>query len=112
MKKWIVEMSEEARKQFIEIKDRRIQSQLYKRMVQLEYEPEKQGKALTKELKGHRRVRAAGQRYRIIYKVEEDRIVVTIVYLGRRKEGDKDDVYEAMKQLIRTDRLRQQNQDS
>jgi len=46
-------------------------------------------------------VRAAGQRYRIIYTVEEDRVLVLVVYVGIRKEGDKNDVYAIAKKLLR-----------
>jgi mRNA interferase RelE/StbE len=112
MKEWIVVMSEEARYQLTKIKDRRIQTKLYKQMAKLAYEPEKQGRALKNELTGFRRVKAVGQRYRIIYKMEEDRVLVTVVCLGIRKEGDKRDVYEAMKKLMRAEQLRKQDQDS
>ena len=61
------------------------------RIEKLKDEPEKQGKALSEELSGYRSIRAVGQRYRIIYRVDQDRVVVVIV--GRRNEGDKRDVY-------------------
>lgn len=44
---------------------------------------------------------ADGQRYRIIYKVEDERVMVLVVALGIRKEGDKKDVYNLAKKLIR-----------
>jgi hypothetical protein len=53
------------------------------------------------ELQGYRDLRAAGQRYRIIYTVEEDRVVVLVVYVGMRKDGDKNDVYAIAKKLLR-----------
>ena len=41
-----------------------------------------------------------GQRYRIIYRIEQDRVVVVIVGVGRSKEGDKRDVYAVTQDLI------------
>jgi mRNA interferase RelE/StbE len=57
------------------------------------------------ELVGYRSVRAVGQRYRIIYRVEDERVTVLVVALGIRKQGDKKDVYELAKKLLRSDLL-------
>ena len=83
-----------------EIQDRRVQEQIRDRIDGLKQDPEKQGKALTGELKGYRSLRAVGQRYRILYRVERSRVWVVIVALGLRKEGDKKDVYALAKKLI------------
>jgi mRNA interferase RelE/StbE len=41
-----------------------------------------------------------GQRYRIIYRVEEERVLVEVVCLGLRKESDKKvDVYALAEKL-------------
>ena len=64
-------------------------------------DPESQGKPLTGELLGYRSLRAVGQRYRIIYRVERTRILVLIVVVGIRKEGDRADVYRLAQKLIR-----------
>jgi mRNA interferase RelE/StbE len=53
------------------IKDKRVQNGLRERIEKLQDEPEKQGKALSGKLKGYRSVRALGQRYRIIYRVDK-----------------------------------------
>ncbi len=53
----------------------------------------KQGKALVGRLKGYRSIRALGQRYRIVYRVDKSKIIVVIVGAGIRKEGDKKDIY-------------------
>ncbi len=87
-------------KLFTAIKDRREQSVILTRIEKLKDEPEKQGKALSEELLGYRSIRSVGQRYRIIYRVEQDRVVVVIVGVGRRKEGDKRDVYAVTQDLI------------
>ena len=67
--------SVQAQKLFTEIKDRREQSVILKRIEKLKDEPEKQGKALSEELLGYRSIRSVGQRYRIIYRIEQDRVV-------------------------------------
>ena len=43
----------------------------------------------------------AGQRYRIIYQVLENEIIVIVVAVGIRKAGDKKDIYELMKKYIK-----------
>ncbi len=92
--------SVQARKLFAGIKDRREQSVILARIEKLKDEPEKQGKALSEELAGYRSIRAVGQRYRIVYQVKQDQVVVVIVGVGRRKEGDKRDVYAVIQDLI------------
>ncbi|WP_292706944.1 MULTISPECIES: type II toxin-antitoxin system RelE/ParE family toxin [unclassified Nostoc] len=71
------------------IKDKRHQKVLILRIDKLKIDPEKQGKPLTGQLINYRSVRAVGQRYRILYKVEIDKVVVLVVGVGLRKEGDK-----------------------
>jgi mRNA interferase RelE/StbE len=51
-------------------------------------------------LAGLRSVRAVGQRYRIIYKVEPAKVLVIAVGVGRRKDGDKRDIYTVLEKLI------------
>jgi mRNA interferase RelE/StbE len=82
------------------IKDRREQEKLSDRIEKLKSEPEKQGKALVDVLAGLRSVRAVGQRYRIIYKVEPAKVLVIVVGVGRRKDGDKKDIYTVLQKLI------------
>ena len=83
------------------ISDRRIKKLVVDRAGQLAYAPEQQGKPLAGELAGFRSVRAAGQRHRIIYRVERREVVVAIVAVGRRKAGDKADIYELARKLVR-----------
>lgn len=90
----------QAQKLFSDIKDRREQNVILTRIEKLKVEPQKQGKALSEELSGYRSIRSVGQRYRIICKIEQDQIVVVIVGIGRRKEGDKQDVYAVTQDLI------------
>ena len=50
---------------------------------------------------GYRSLRAVGQRYRVIYRVEEDQVLVLVVAVGIRKEGDKRDIYTLARKLLR-----------
>ncbi len=52
------------------ITDRRIREKLASVIDSLETDPELRGKPLDEDLAGYRSVRAVGQRYRIIYRVE------------------------------------------
>lgn len=84
-----------------DISDRRIREKIGGVIDRLSEEPEKQGKALLGELTGFRSIRAALQRYRVIYKVTSEEILVVIVAAGIRKEGDKQDIYNLAKKLFR-----------
>jgi mRNA interferase RelE/StbE len=101
MDHWTVSLTQCAQKQLAAIKDRRVQEGLISSLKRLEYEPELQGKPLIDELARYRSIRAVGQRYRIIYKVEDEQVMVLVVALGIRKDGDKKDVYQLAKKLIR-----------
>ena len=83
------------------IPDRRVQRAIAARIDRLAKEPEKQGKPLLGELASYRSLRAVGQRYRIIYRVDRGQILVLVVAVGIRKEGNKRDVYALAKRLIR-----------
>lgn len=90
-----------ALKMLREIADTRIQGKIRDRIDELVHDPEKQGKPLLGELIGYRAVRAVGQRYRIIYRVERSTIVVLVVALGIRREGSRSDVYDLARKLLR-----------
>ena len=98
---WMIRFTLPARKQLAAIGDKRIRESISKRINGLEHDPEKQGKLLTDELAGYRSIRAVGQRYRIIYKIEAERVIVIVVTVGMRKEKDKKDAYELAKKLAR-----------
>jgi mRNA interferase RelE/StbE len=103
--KWQVIILPIAERLLAAIKDTRIRQNISKRISRLEVDPEKQGRPLSEELAGYRSIRAIGKRYRIIYKLEAERVVVIVVTLGIRKEGDKKDVYELAKKLARLGQL-------
>jgi mRNA interferase RelE/StbE len=108
MKRWTVRIMPTAEQQLKLISDRRLQESLRIRLKRLEVEPEKQGKPLNEELIGYRSVRAAGQRYRIIYRIEEEQVLVLVVMVGIRKEGDKHDAYAQAIKLARLGLLGQE----
>lgn len=82
--------------------DSNAQKQIINKIEALKQEPLLLGKPLQGPLKDYRSIRAGGQRYRIIYKVIEEEIIVIIVAVGMRKSGDKKDIYELMKKYIKT----------
>src|SRR5665647_1710613 len=90
-----------AMKLLSEISDRRIREKIGAVIDRLVEEPEKQGKALLGELAGFRSMRAVGQRYRVIYKVTSEEILVVIVAVGIRKDGAKNDIYNLAKKLFK-----------
>lgn len=89
------------------ILDRRIQEKIRDRINGLAHEPEQQGKPLMGELAGYRSLRAVGQRYRIIYRVEKQKVIVFIIALGIRREGSRSDIYALAKKLIKWGLLNQ-----
>ncbi|HZU66098.1 MAG TPA: type II toxin-antitoxin system RelE/ParE family toxin [Ktedonobacteraceae bacterium] len=99
--KWRIKLTQPALRQLEAIKDIRVRESIGRRIDALENDPEKQGKPLKDELTGYRSIRAVGQRYRILYKLEAEQVVVLVVTVGMRKEGDKADVYALAKKLER-----------
>jgi mRNA interferase RelE/StbE len=83
------------------VSDQRVREYIVGRAEKLADEPEKQGKALLGELAGLRSLRASGQHYRILYRVERGRVLVLVIAVGIRKEGDRRDVYELARKLFR-----------
>ena len=69
------------------VRDRPVRSLLGRRIDRLAEDPDQQGKPLMGELLGYRSLRAVGQRFRILYRLEEQAVVVLVVALGPRQEG-------------------------
>jgi len=99
--KWQILLTPTALKLLSDISDRRIWEKIGAVIDRLTEDPEKQGKALLGEFAGFRSVRAVGQRYRIIYQIRDNEIVVVIVAVGIRRDGAKDDIYNLAKKLFR-----------
>jgi mRNA interferase RelE/StbE len=81
--------------------DRRMKALIFQRIQGLSHDPELQGKAMSGDLAGYRSLRAAGQRWRILYRVDRGKVTVLVVALGPRKEGDSEDVYALAHKLMR-----------
>jgi mRNA interferase RelE/StbE len=81
------------------ISDKKIQRVILNRIERLSDEPTKQGKMLVKKLSGFRSIHAAG-RYRIIYKVDKQTVIIYILAAGIRKQGEKKDIYKITKKLL------------
>jgi len=103
---FVITWTETALKRVEAIPYQRIRRLIAQRADQLATSPEQQGKALIGELAGFRSVRAVGQRYRVVYRVERNEVVVLIVAVGRRRSGDTSDVYELARKLLRQRLLR------
>ena len=88
-----IRLTEEAVEMLGEIRDRRVRGKVFERIRKLAVEPEKQGKPLVSELAGYRSVRAVGQRYRVVYRVDGRTVEVLVVGAGLRRAGDRSDVY-------------------
>jgi mRNA interferase RelE/StbE len=82
-----------------EVKDKRQRQALSDRIDKLKADPKKQGKPLSGKLKNYRSIRAVGQRYRIVYKVDSEQVIVLIVGVGIRRQGDKSDIYAILNRL-------------
>lgn len=95
-----IRLTDLALEMLIEIKDKRHLTILSEKIEKLKYNPEKQGKPLTDKLKGYLSIRAVSQRYRIIYKVERSTIVVVVVGVELRAEGNRQDIYLQMNKLL------------
>lgn len=100
--KWRVEIAKTALEQLEKITDLRVRKKLLERIEQLENDPEGQGKPLRNELSGLLSLRAIGQRYRIIYKVVNEQVIVVVVAVGIRREGDRSDIYRIAERLLRS----------
>jgi mRNA interferase RelE/StbE len=98
--KYSVRISKEALKQLEDITDRRIRQEIFDRIKELANDPDDQGKPLKNELTGLRSIRVANQRFRVIYKVQIEQVIVVVVAVGIRKEGDKSDIYRKAALLI------------
>ena len=82
------------------ITDRRTRSAIVRRIDALIEEPDKQGKPLRGWLSGFMSIRAAGQRYRIVFRIEFGRKRVLVYLIGIRKEGSRRDVYALAERLV------------
>ena len=102
-----VEITESGAASLREIGSRTIQQKIRDKVrdIAASGEPELLGKPLVDEFQGL--YRASFGRYRIIYRVSRDprnprviRIVIRVILVGIRKQGDKRDVYARLHRLL------------
>ena len=98
---YTVNVTELAEQSIRAIRDRRTQQAIYRRTLTLGNEPRSQGAALVADLTECRTVRAAGQRYRILYRIIEADFIVVVVFVGIRRQRDRRDVYRLAEKLVR-----------
>src|SRR5512137_52916 len=98
---WRISITPTAMRMLTGITDRRIREKIVAVIDRLAEEPEKQGKAMLGELAGFCSIRAVGQRYRIIYTVKNEEIIVVVVAVGIRRDGARGDIYNLTKKLLR-----------
>ncbi len=96
-----VEITPTALEMLEAITDRRTQAAIVRRIDALAGEPGKQGGSLRGELAGFCSLRAAGQRYRVVYWIDEKERRVVVYLIGIRKEGSRQDVYALAQRLVR-----------
>jgi len=82
------------------IADRRTRSAIVRRIDALAEEPKKQGKPLRGWLAGFFSTRAAGQRHRVVYTVDDEKKQVLVYLVGIRKEGSHRDIYALAERLV------------
>ena len=99
--KYLITIQPTALKMLRNIADTRVRQKLVERIDRLADAPLSIGKPLIKDLSGYRSVRAVGQRYRIIYSVQEAAKTVSVIAIGIRKEGDRADIYALAQRLVR-----------
>jgi mRNA-degrading endonuclease RelE of RelBE toxin-antitoxin system len=88
------------------ITDRRIQLLLKEKIRGLAHVPELQGEPLHDDLAGYRALHVIGNRFRTIYRIENETVTVFVVAAGICKAGDKGDVYEVMRRYVRLGLIR------
>ncbi|MCY3691249.1 MAG: type II toxin-antitoxin system RelE/ParE family toxin [Chloroflexota bacterium] len=98
---WLVQFTQSALGTLREISDRRIRRLILSRAEELGREPHALSTPLQGELSGYRSIRAVGQRYRIVFQIDEGRRQVTIIAVGIRREGHRRDIYALAQRLIR-----------
>jgi len=103
--KYSIHVTPTAQQMLEDIQDRRVREKIITTIDRLEQDPQKQGKPLLGPLAGFRSLRAVGQRYRIIYTLREREVLVIIVAVGIRKEGDRGDIYRRLQKLVRLNLL-------
>ncbi len=97
MNPWQVLLTPEAERLLQKIQDRRIRKAIKDRACGWRMIQKSRESRYLETLAGLRSVRAVGQRYRIVYELNEAHREVWVVAVGIRRKGARDDVYERLK---------------
>ena len=95
-----VRLSEPAVAMLQQITDVAAQRQVSERIGLLAVDPERQGGLLKGVLSGYRKCRAAGRRYRILYRLDAAASTVIVTAVGARNPGEADDIYRIASLLL------------
>jgi len=84
------------------LKNKKTLREVAKVIDELAQAPDAQGKALLGPLEGVRSVRAARERFRVLYRVDARKRVVSVLLIGERAPGQDADVYALAQTLLET----------
>lgn len=105
MTEWKIETTAPFEEAFKRLKNPKIQKTILSRIKELPRDPINLSYPLTAELAGLRATRAFGQRYRVIFSLEESNAKIVLLLVGIRKDGDKLDIYQLATKLLATNRF-------
>ena len=98
---WRIEIAPTGYRSLEEINDKKVLRAICQVIDGLHQNPDTQGKALVHPLEGLRSIRAAKDRYRIIYRANPADHLVSILLVGPRKAGQEDDIYLLAQKLLK-----------
>lgn len=82
------------------LEDKRTLREIAKVIDGLDRAPDQQGKALVGPLEGVRSVRAVRERFRVLYRVDARKRIVSVLLVGERAPGQDADVYALAQKLL------------
>jgi len=94
-----VVLSANARANLKVITDGRHRKLIVARIEELAAAPLQLGEPLVAELHVYRSIRAVGQRYRILYRVDNTQVLIIVVAIGLRRDDSPEDVYKEAPRL-------------
>jgi mRNA interferase RelE/StbE len=98
---WQIALTPTAKRMLEAITDRRVRRTVRACIDGPAHDPDQQGMPLLADLAGYRSLRAVGQRYRIIYRIDRGQIVVVVVAVGLLRAGDRRGIYALARKLLR-----------
>ena len=87
LKVYKVEFDDEALEEWDAL-DGSIRKQFLKKLQKLKHNPYSPGNALTGGLVGYYKIKLRDVGYRLVYSIEEDRIVIFVLAVGRREDSE------------------------